>query len=243
MLSTRELERYNRQMRMGGWGETTQQKLKGSRVFIAGAGGLGSPAAIYLAVAGVGHITICDSDSPELTNLNRQILHDHTRIGMNKATSGKRTLELQNPDISITAVTDRITARNVDDLVGEAEVILDCLDNYPARFLLNETAIRKRVPLVHGSVWGMEGRLAFLRPPETPCLRCLFAEAPPAEVFPVLGATPGVIGCLQALETIKFLTGIGRNLEGRLLVWDGNQMEFRHYKVRKDPNCEACGGL
>ena len=151
-LSEQELKRYNRQMMIEGWGEATQRKLKGSTVFIAGAGGLGSPVSIYLAVAGVGNIRICDFDSPDWSNLNRQILHDHTRIGTNKAVSGKMTLERQNPDIMITAFTDTIVAENVDELVGDADIILDCMDNFPTRYLLNESARRKKIPLVYGSI-------------------------------------------------------------------------------------------
>ena len=241
-LSERELERYRRQMIMDGWGEAAQQKLSDATVFVAGAGGLGSPLTIYLAVAGVGHLRICDFDAPELSNLNRQILHDDTRVGTNKAVSAKQTLGTVNPDIRVTALTDRIVAENVDDLVGRASVIVDCMDNFPTRYLLNESAIRKQIPLVHGSVWGLEGRLSFIHVPDTPCLRCMFPGAPPSEIFPVLGATPGVIGTLQALETVKYLTGVGTNLRGKLLVWDGSEMEFLTVGVRRDPECPACGG-
>ena len=185
---------------------------------------------------------VCDFDSPDWSNLNRQILHDHTRIGTNKAISGKMTLERLNPDIKVTAFTDKIVAENVDDLVGTADIILDCMDNFPTRYLLNESAIRKRIPLVYGSIWGIEGCLSFIRSPETPCLRCIFPEAPPKEVFPVLGTTPAVIGSLQALEAIKFLAGIGTNIMGWLLVWEGGTTEFRKFKIRKDPDCPTCGG-
>ncbi len=147
-LSETELKRYTRQMMMEGWGEETQKKLKKSTVFIAGAGGLGSPVSIYLAVAGIGNIRICDFDSPDFSNLNRQILHDHTRIGTNKAVSGKMTLERLNPEIVVTAFTDKIVEENVDRLVGDADIILDCMDNFPTRFLLNECAMRKKIPLV-----------------------------------------------------------------------------------------------
>ena len=147
-LSEQELKRYTRQMMIEGWGEATQKKLKASTVFIAGAGGLGSPVSIYLAVAGVGNMRICDFDSPDWSNLNRQILHDHTRIGTNKAVSGKMTLERLNGDITVTAFTDKIVAENVDELVGNSDIILDCMDNFPTRFLLNESARRKRIPLV-----------------------------------------------------------------------------------------------
>ncbi|MGO9613618.1 MAG: HesA/MoeB/ThiF family protein [Dissulfurispiraceae bacterium] len=243
MLSADETKRYARQMMMDGWGEDTQKKLKGSTIFIAGAGGLGSPVSIYLAVAGIGNIRICDFDSPDLSNLNRQILHNHGRIGMNKAFSAKQTLEELNPHINVTAFTEKILPESVDDLIGDAEIIVDCMDNFSTRFVLNESAIRKRIPLVFGSIWGMEGRLSFIQPPDTPCLKCIFSEAPPKEIFPVLGATPGVIGCLQALEVIKFLTGIGTNLRGKLLVWEGRKTEFRQYRTYKDPHCPVCSKL
>jgi molybdopterin/thiamine biosynthesis adenylyltransferase len=241
MFSEQEAKRYNRQMLMEGWGEQTQRRLKGSTVFIAGAGGLGSPVSIYLAVAGIGHIRICDFDAPDWSNLNRQILHNHGRIGTNKAVSAKQTLEELNPDIKVTAITDRIVAENVDDLAGDADIIVDCMDNFPTRYLLNESAIRKGIPLVFGSIWGMEGRLSFISPPETPCLKCIYPEAPPSETFPVVGATPGVMGSLQALEVIKYLTGIGEPLKGKLMVWEGAKAEFRNYRAYKDPRCPACG--
>lgn len=243
MFSEEELSRYNRQLMMQGWGEETQKKLKKSTVFIAGAGGLGSPVSIYLAVAGVGHVRICDFDSPDWSNLNRQILHNHQRIGTNKAVSAKQSLEELNPDIEVTAITEKIMADNVDEIVGNADIIVDCMDNFPTRYLLNDVAIRKGIPLVYGSIYGMEGRMSFIEPPETPCLKCIFSEAPPAEVFPVVGATPGVIGSLQALEVIKYLTGIGRNLRGKLMVWDGSSAEFKNYRAYRDPNCKACKDL
>jgi molybdopterin/thiamine biosynthesis adenylyltransferase len=187
---TKELKRYNRQMMIKGWGEETQGKIKASTVFIAGAGGLGSPVSIYLAVAGVGTIRICDFDSPDWTNLNRQILHNHHRIGINKALSAKLTLEELNPDVRIEALTDKIIADNVDELVGDADLIMDCTDNFQTRYLLNESAIRKNIPLIHGSIWGLDGRLTFIQPPGTPFLSCYFPESPSEEIFPVLGATP-----------------------------------------------------
>jgi len=190
MLSEEELKRYTRQMIMDKWGEETQQRLKTSTVFIAGAGGLGSPVSIYLTVAGIGNIRICDFDSPDWSNLNRQILHNHGRIGTNKALSAKQTLNELNPHVTVTAITDKIVAENVDDLVGDAALIVDCMDNFPTRYLLNESAIRKRIPLVFGSIWGMEGQLSFLSPPETPCLKCMFPEAPPAEVFRLPSCRP-----------------------------------------------------
>ncbi|HYA12055.1 MAG TPA: HesA/MoeB/ThiF family protein [Thermodesulfovibrionales bacterium] len=241
IFSEEELKRYHRQMLIDHWGETAQEKLKNSTVFIAGAGGLGSPVAIYLAVAGIGNIRICDFDNLDWTNLNRQILHDHTRIGTNKAVSGKHTIEKMNPHVKVRALLETIVAENVDELVGDADIIVDCMDNFPTRYLLNESAIRKNIPLVYGSIKGMDGMLSFIQSPETPCLRCLFPEAPPGEVFPVLGATPGVIGSLQTIETIKYLTGIGTNIKEKLLVWDGGKTEFRIFKAQKDPDCPTCG--
>jgi len=241
-LTEQDYARYQRQMLIPGWGESGQQKLKAARVFIAGAGGLGSPASIYLAVAGVGEIIICDFDSPDLSNLNRQILHSDSRIGINKAASAKMTLETLNPSVKVRALTTRIEAENADELVGKADIIVDCMDNFPTRFVLNDCARRKGLPLVHGSVWGMEGRLTFIHSPETACLQCLVPEAPPKEVFPIVGATAGVIGCLQAMETLKYLTGVGSNLKGKQLVWNGADMSFNFYPIRKDPHCPVCGG-
>ncbi|MEW5746372.1 MAG: HesA/MoeB/ThiF family protein [Nitrospirota bacterium] len=243
MLSQEELKRYTRQMMMDTWGEEIQQKLKRSTIFIAGAGGLGSPVSIYLAVAGIGNIRICDFDSPDWSNLNRQILHNHGRIGTNKAISAEQTLKELNPHVNVIAFTDKIVAENVDALVGNADLVVDCMDNFPTRYLLNECAIRKNIPLVYGSIWGMEGRLSFLTPPETQCLKCMFPEPPPSEVFPVVGATPGVIGSLQALEVIKYFTGVGENLKGKILVWDGKNVEFRKYRAYKDPACPVCSTL
>ena len=235
MLTEDEKKRYTRQMMMEGWGEATQERLAVSKVFIAGAGGLGSPVSIYLTAAGIGNMVICDFDAPELSNLNRQILHDHTRIGTNKAVSAKMTLERLNPNVRVTAVTDKIVEDNVDALVKDADIILDCMDNFPTRYILNDCAIRKHIPLVYGSIWGIEGRLSFIQSPETPCLKCIFEEAPPKEVFPVLGATPGVIGSLQALEAIKYLTGIGRPFKNKLLVWEGETTQFKTFTLHKNP--------
>jgi molybdopterin/thiamine biosynthesis adenylyltransferase len=240
-LTERDQKRYHRQMMIAGWGEQGQARLKNSQVFVAGAGGLGSPTSMYLAVAGVGRIVLCDCDSPELSNLNRQILHNDSRIGMNKAESGKMTLEAMNPDIEVVAVTQRIEADNVDTLVGEADIILDCMDNFPTRYALNECARRKGIPFVHASVWGLEGKLTFIHSPKTPCLKCIFPSAPPPELFPVLGATPGAIGCLEAMEAIKYLAGVGETLSGKLLVWCGDDMDFCVYPLVKNPECPVCG--
>jgi len=240
-LDEQDRERYHRHMMIAGWGEAGQERVKSARVFVAGAGGLGSPTSIYLAVAGVGRLSICDCDSPELSNLNRQILHNDSRIGMNKAQSAKLTLSELNPSIDVDAIEARIEAENVDELVGEADIIVDCMDNFPTRYLLNECAIRRGIPFVHASVWGLEGRLTFIHSPDTPCLQCIFPVAPPREVFPVLGAAPGVIGCLQAVEALKYLTGVGQNLKNRLLIWSGLDASFETFPVARKSDCPVCG--
>lgn len=235
--------RYARQMMIDGWGEEGQRKLKDSSVFVAGAGGLGSPVSVYLAVAGVGRIVICDFDNVEVTNLNRQILHSHTRIGVNKALSAKITLTGINPDVEVIPIPDKITEANAHQFVGDSKIILDCMDNLETRYILNQVAKEKGIPLVFGAIYGTQGMVSFIQPPQTPCLRCLFPEPPPKETFPVVGATAGVIGAIQALEAIKYLVGIGKLLKNKLLVWDGASNEFRAFKTQRDSNCPVCGNL
>jgi adenylyltransferase/sulfurtransferase len=189
----------------------------------------------------VGHIRICDFDVLDMSNLNRQILHDKSRVGINKALSAKTTLQTVNANVAVTALQDKITAENVDALVADAKIIVDCMDNFPTRYVLNESAVRKHIPLVYASVWGMDGRLSFIYPPETPCFKCLFSEGPPPGTFPIVGATPGVIGSMQALEVLKYLTGVGTNLKGRQLVWEGSVMTFKTLRMFRDPACPVCG--
>ncbi|MGQ9631330.1 MAG: HesA/MoeB/ThiF family protein [bacterium] len=241
VLTDDDRARYDRQIIFPGWGEDGQEKLKGSTVFVAGAGGLGSSASIYLAAAGVGKIKICDFDSVELSNLNRQILHSEGRVGMNKAISAGIALRGLNSSIEVESLTARICDDNIGDLVGGSCAIVDCMDNFPTRYVLNRCAVRRGIPLVHGSIWGMGGYVSFLHPPETPCLRCVFPEPPPQDGVPVVGAAPGVIGALQALEVIKYLTGIGGNLKGRILVWDGEWADFNVVRVSNNPECPDCG--
>lgn len=240
ILSKIELSRYHRQILIEGWGEEGQKRLKNSCVFVAGAGGLGSPCSFYLAAAGVGKIKICDRDSPDNSNLNRQILHNDSRIGINKALSAQITLKELNPHIEIQGIAADMNERSLGEMLEGADIIVDCLDNFPTRYDLNRAAIQKGIPMVHGAIHGFSGQVTFFRFPETPCFQCLFPEAPPKEVFPVVGATPGIIGCLQAMEAIKHLTGTGPNLKNRLLLMDANQMTFTEMKLAKDPRCPAC---
>jgi len=242
-LTDYERVRYNRQMLISGWGEVGQLKLKKSSVFIAGAGGLGSPVSIYLAVAGVGEIKICDFDRIELSNLNRQILHPDKRIGELKAVSAEMTLQELNPSINISTSTDHLNQDNIDRIIGNPDVIVDCLDNFETRFLLNHYSVTKHIPLVHGAVRGMSGQVTFLAPPKTPCLRCVFPKAPPHEIFPILGATPGIIGCIQAMEVLKFLVGLDPSLQGKLLIFDGEEMSFNTITIVRRPFCPDCGSL
>jgi adenylyltransferase/sulfurtransferase len=237
------LERYQRQLILPEWGTEAQDKLKAARVFVAGAGGLGCPAALNLALAGVGHIVICDFDMVDMSNLNRQFLHPEKKIGSNKARSAQETLSSINSQITIESISHKITNHNVDDLVGDAQIILDCLDNFPDRHVLNMCAIRKGIPMVHGAIWGLEGRIIFLNPPHTPCLKCIFTEGPPAERLPVLGAVACITGSLQALEAVKFVAGVGELLLGRMLIFDGATTRFQELEIPRDPHCDACGGM
>jgi molybdopterin/thiamine biosynthesis adenylyltransferase len=242
-LTDSDRTRYHRQMLIDGWGERGQIRLKSSTVFIAGAGGLGSPVALYLAAAGVGEIRICDADTVELSNLNRQILHNDATIGDPKTASAARTLGELNPTIKVLPFSEYLEQSNVERLVGRSDIVVDCLDNFETRYLLNAYCVQNRIPFVHGAVQGLIGQVTFLCPPETPCLECLIPEAPPKAVFPVLGATPGVIGCLQAMEVVKYLTAVGSNLKGRLLFLDGEEGEFSSLAVKRLPTCPQCGGL
>ena len=242
-LSADELARYQRQMMIPGWGDRTQQVLKESTVFVAGVGGLGSSVAVYLAVAGIGRLVVCDFDRVERSNLNRQILHETRNIGVSKIASAREMLARLNPDVEVVTLEERITQDNAGELVGRSQLIVDCMDNFETRYVLNDTAIHKGIPLVHGSVYGLEGRLSFVYVPHTPCLRCIFPAAPPRETFPVLGATPGVIGAMQALEVVKYFAKVGNNLKGRLLTWDGGSMTFQSFRTQRDLNCPSCAAL
>jgi len=233
-------ERYVRQLIIEGWGDDTQEKIRRSNVFIVGAGGLGCPTALNLTLAGVGNITLCDCDIVDISNLNRQFLHTEDDIGKAKAVSAQETLSAINSEVRITAVSTKITAETVEDLVGDAALILDCVDNFDTRFVLNQCAIKKGIPLIHGAVWGMEGRLTVFHPPETPCLSCIFPTPPAVHQIPVLGGVACTTGSLQALEAIKILTGSGETLKNRMLIADYSTMSFQELEIARNPSCPVC---
>ena len=245
MLTPEELIRYDRQIMIDGFGEEGQEKLKRAKVFIAGSGGLGSPAAIYLAAAGVGTIRIVDQDRVELSNLNRQILHWDKNIGMRKTDSAAEKLSQLNPTVKIEARAETITEDNVSRLVADSDLIVDAMDNMPIRYLLNKAAIEKGIPFFHGAVRGFEGRAMTILPGKTACLNCLYRGAinPKKEIFPVVGVTPAVIGCIQATEVIKYIVGVGKLLTDKLLIYNGLEMSFTELKVNRNQNCEHCGHL
>ncbi len=242
MLTMEELQRYDRQIMIYGFGEAGQEKLKKAKVFLAGAGGLGSPVAIYLAAAGIGTLRIADHDKVELSNLNRQVLHWEEDIGKRKVDSAAAKLRKFNKNIKIEAISETITESNISRLVGNADLIVDAMDNLPTRYLLNKAAIEKGVPFIHGAVYGFEGRAMTVLPGKTACLNCLYHGATvPKEKFPVIGITPAVIGCIEATEVIKYIVGLGELLTDRLLNFDGLKMKFSEFKINRDPNCEVCG--
>jgi molybdopterin/thiamine biosynthesis adenylyltransferase len=239
MLTYQERDRYRRQILL--FGEEGQNLLKESHIFIAGAGGLGSPVSLYLAVAGVGTLTLVDNDTVERTNLNRQILHHDRDLGRPKIDSAVETLRGINPDITVRGIAATIDKENVADLVGTADGIVDAVDTYTVRYLLNEVSCRRGLPLFHGAVQGFYGQAATILPPDTACLRCMFSHPPPGEPAPVIGVTPGIIGMIQATEVIKYLLGCGELLTNRLLVWDGLRSRAEEITVQKNPSCITCG--
>ena len=241
MLTKDELERYDRQIMIQGIGEEGQEKLKRAKVFIAGVGGLGSPLAIYLAAAGVGKMRIVDHDKVELSNLNRQILHGDTDIGRKKVESAVKKLKKLNKSIDIEAIAETITGDNVSQMASDCDLIVDAMDNLPTRYLLNKTAIDLKKPFFHGAVYGFEGRAMTIIPDKSACLWCVYRGRVTKGKFPVIGVAPAVIGCIQATEVIKYITGIGELLTNRVLVYDGLNLEFSQFTVKRDPDCEHCG--
>jgi molybdopterin/thiamine biosynthesis adenylyltransferase/rhodanese-related sulfurtransferase len=245
-LSADQRNRYQRHILLPEIGEEGQQKLLDSKVLLLGAGGLGSPAALYLAAAGVGTLGIVDMDVVDASNLQRQILHNMDRIGERKVDSAKKTLTLINPDVDVVTYDVRLGADNVLDVISGYDVIVDGTDNFPTRYLLNDASLLQRIPVVHGSIFRFEGQVSVFQPYVGPCYRCYLPEPPPPELAPscaeagVLGVLPGIVGSIQALETIKLLLGLGEPLVGRLLAYDALEESFRTFKVRRDPACPTC---
>lgn len=233
-----ELRRYERQVRI--FGEEGQEALKRSTVFIVGAGGLGSAVSIYLAAAGIGHLIVADGDVVEKSNLNRQILHGTKDIGRSKSFSAENALQDLNPEIRVEAIEDFIDEDNLMELTNGADLIVDALDNFSARYILNLAVLAKNVPLFHGAISGYNGQATTIIPGKTACLRCLFPRAPPKRTSPALGATCGVIGSIQALEVVKYLTSSGDLLENRLLIWDGARAKMDEVAIERNPECPDC---
>jgi sulfur-carrier protein adenylyltransferase/sulfurtransferase len=247
VLTPEQRNRYHRHLLLPEVGAKGQQKLLDSKVLLLGAGGLGSPAALYLAAAGVGTLGIIDMDVVDASNLQRQVLHNMDRVGERKVDSAKKTLTAINPDVNVATYDVRLGADNVLDIIDGYDVIVDGTDNFPTRYLVNDASLLKRIPVVHGSIFRFEGQVTVFAPYEGPCYRCMIPEPPPAELAPscaeagVLGVLPGIVGSIQALEAIKVLLDLGDPLIGRLLAYDALEESFRTFKVRRDPQCPACG--
>jgi molybdopterin/thiamine biosynthesis adenylyltransferase/rhodanese-related sulfurtransferase len=243
-------DRYSRHLRLPEVGETGQRRLQGARIAMVGAGGLGSPAAFYLAAAGIGTLVLADDDVVDRSNLQRQILHTEDRIGVPKVESARIALSALNPTVAIETFPERITAENVERLIEGADVVIDGADNFPVRYLLNDACVKLGKPLVYGAVHRFEGQVSVFdagrHRGHAPCYRCLFPEPPPPEAAPncaeagVLGVLPGVIGLLQATEAIKLILGSGEPLTGRLLHFDAMGMRFRETRLSADPDCPVC---
>jgi len=247
-LEPDQRRRYSRHLLIPEVGEEGQLRLLDARILLIGAGGLGSPAALYLAAAGVGTIGIVDDDVVDESNLQRQVVHSTERLGEPKAESAKRTIESLNADVHVKIFRERLTSENVDRILGEGwDVIVDGADNFPTRYLLNDASVWHGLPVVHGSIFRFEGQVTVLKPGDGPCYRCLFPQPPPPELAPscaeggVLGVLPGIIGSIQASEALKLALGIGEPLVGRLLLVDALSTSFTEVHLRRDPACPVCG--
>ena len=246
VMSSEQKQRYSRHLLIPEVGSVGQVRLLESKALFIGAGGLGSPAALYLAAAGVGTIGIVDFDVVDLSNLQRQILHTNDRIGERKVESARKTINALNPDVNVVAHEEMLVAENVDRIIAGYDVIIDGTDTFETRYLLNDAAVAKNIPVVHASVFRFEGQLTTFIPFQGPCYRCLYPTPPPPELAPgcsvagVLGVVPGIMGMLQANEALKVLLGIGDTLAGRLLLFDALDTSFTELKLRRDPNCPVC---
>ncbi len=245
-LDPAQRNRYHRHLLLPEVGEEGQLELLAAKVLLLGAGGLGSPAALYLAAAGVGTIGIVDMDVVDESNLQRQLLHNIERVGMRKVDSARETLRLLNPDVDVRTHDVRLAADNVVDLLGQYDLVIDGADNFPSRYLLNDASLKTGTPVVHGSIFRFEGQATVFVPYEGPCYRCMIPEPPPPDLAPscaeagVLGVLPGIIGSIQALEAMKLILGVGDSLAGRLLAYDSLEQSFRTFRIQRDPKCPAC---
>ena len=240
MLSEPDRERYGRQVAIDGFGEKAQERLAASQVFVAGAGGLGCSASLYLAAAGIGSLRVADHGDVELGNLNRQVLYTEGDIGTSKVAAMAGKIARLNAGVRVEPVHATLDAETLPALLRGCDLVVDALDNLPTRLHLNRAALQMRIPIIHGAVHGFGGQVMTIVPGETACLRCLYGEAAAAESTPVIGVSPGVIGLLQATEAIKQLTGLGRTLRGVLLLFDGLAMSFTRLEISRDPNCPHC---
>jgi molybdopterin/thiamine biosynthesis adenylyltransferase/rhodanese-related sulfurtransferase len=246
-LSPDELQRYHRQLILPDIGDTGQRRLSGARVLLVGAGGLGSPVALYLAAAGVGHIGIIDDDVVDLSNLHRQVLHRTRDIGRPKVASAGDTLRDLNPHVEVATIHARLSSSNAMELLRAYDIVVDGSDNFPTRYLVNDACVLLGIPCVHASISRFDGQASVFSTPEGPCYRCIFPEPPEQGTVPscaeggVFGALPGLLGSIQATETIKLITGVGESLVGRLLLVDALRMRFRTIELARNPACPACG--
>lgn len=246
-LTEEQIERYSRQIILPEVGGKGQEKLLNAKVLVIGAGGLGSPVALYLASAGIGKIGIMDSDKVELNNLQRQILHSTKDVGRPKVESARERLTLLNPDLQLTTYNLRLTAENIIDIIKEYDIVVDGSDNFPTRYLVNDACVLSNKPLSHGGIFRFDGQVITILPHQSPCYRCLFPEPPPPGLVPscqeagILGAVAGVIGTIQANEVLKYILGLGDLLTGKLLVFNALDSSFRQVKVPKNPKCPVCG--
>ncbi|MDD4803357.1 MAG: molybdopterin-synthase adenylyltransferase MoeB [Syntrophomonas sp.] len=247
-LTDDHLKRYSRQIMISQIGQAGQQKLLQSKVLIIGSGGLGSPAAYYMAAAGVGEIGLVDYDQVDISNLQRQILHNTKRLGMLKVESAKQTLKDLNPDVRVNTYPIRVSKENAEEIISPYDIIVDAVDNYATRYLVNDICVRLKKPLVVAGVTNFGGLVMVVLPGQGPCYRCVLPEPPkpryknPSELG-VIGTASGIIGTIEAMETIKLLLGVGENLAGRLLVFDGLGMYFQEIKVERKSTCPVCGNI
>jgi sulfur-carrier protein adenylyltransferase/sulfurtransferase len=245
-LTAEQRERYSRHLLLPEVGAEGQQKLLDAKVLLLGAGGLGSPTALYLAAAGVGTLGIVDDDVVDLSNLQRQVIHSSERIGVLKVDSAEQTIKALNPDVNVQKYAVRLGAENIMDILPDYDIVVDGLDNFPTRYLLNDASVRLQIPVVSAAILGFEGQLSVFKPYDGPCYRCLFPVPPPVELAPscgangVLGVLPGTMGLLQATEVIKLILGEGDPLIGRLLMYDALAATVSEVKVRRDPHCPIC---